>query len=352
MPAPESPTPQPATPQPSAPAWQPVLAEHRHIPGILALYQTVWGRPIAEDELRWKLFDGPYGPLASVAMIEERCVGLYAVIPTPLLLDGAPVMGAQSVDTMTHPQFRRQNMSATLARHCYAEATRRGYAIVYGVPNENSYPMFMSKLGWRHLDTMTRLARPLAAPRAVPRLLAPLADGLIAAQVRLSGATAPVHLDRVGRGTHFVPPPPVGGSARCRVHHTPEWLAWRYGAEPGASHERLVLGPQTVPEALAVFDMALDDNDPAGRPLLRISLLLGAPETRARAAGALLRLGLERGARSAIFVSSDPQTHALLRPLGFRPREGMPLAFGALARPMEHLPDRAGEMAFEGGDRD
>ncbi|WP_029006071.1 GNAT family N-acetyltransferase [Azorhizobium doebereinerae] len=337
---------------PASRLWQPVLATPAHLPGLCALYETVWGVKVAPEALRWKLFDGPFGPLASVAMVGEACVGLYAVIPTPLLLDGAPILGAQSVDTMTHPDYRRQNMSVTLARHCYAEAARRGYGLVYGLPNENSYPMFMTKLDWRHLDEMARMVRPLAAPRRVPGVLAPLLDAVMAAQVRLSGGAGQGVLDKVTPATRFAVPARVPSGARCRVNHTPDWLAWRYGAEPGGAYERLVLGPPEAPQALAIFDMAADDNDPGGRALLRIDALIGAPDARLAAARALLRLGVARGARSAFFFTSDAETQALLRRAGFVPRSSMPLCFGALALDMAGLPSAKGEMAIEGGDRD
>ncbi|MGU3493881.1 GNAT family N-acetyltransferase [Xanthobacteraceae bacterium A53D] len=332
--------------------WQPAVAEHRHLPGIRALYELVWGVAVPEAFLRWKLFDGPYGPLASVAMVGEEVVGLYAVIPTPMLLDGAPIMAAQSVDTMTHPDYRRQNMSVTLARHCYAEGTRRGYGLVYGLPNENSYPMFMTKLDWRHLDEMVRMVRPLAAPKRVPGLVAPLLDMAMALQVRLSGAAGQGVVQQVTADTVFAVPRPAASHARSRVNHTPDWLAWRYGAEPGGTYERLVLGALDAPEALAIFDMPADDNDPGGRPLLRINALLGSDAARSAAVHQLLRIGLKRGARSAFFFTSDGETQALLRRAGFVPRSTMPLCFGGLAFPMDGLPAVKGEMAIEGGDRD
>ncbi|GGF73624.1 hypothetical protein GCM10007301_36820 [Azorhizobium oxalatiphilum] len=332
--------------------WQPELADLRHLPGIRDLYEITWGVKVSEDFLRWKLFDGPYGPLASVALVGEQVVGLYAVIPTPMLLDGEPIMGAQSVDTMTHSDHRRQNMSVTLARHCYAEGARRGYGLVYGLPNENSYPMFMTKLDWRHLDEMARMVRPLAVPKRIPALVAPLLDKVIALQVRMAGTAGECVVEKVTPQTPFPTPRPVPSQARCRVNHTPDWLRWRYGAEPGGSYERLVLGAPDAPDAIAVFDLPSDDNDPGGRPLLRINALLGSDEARLAAIHELLRIGIARRARSAFFFTSDPQTQTLLRRAGFVSRSTMPLCFGALARPMDGLPVAKGEMAIEGGDRD
>ncbi len=337
----------------ASPLWQPALAKLHHLPAIRVLYEQVWEREVSEALLKWKLFDGPCGSLASVAMVGEACVGLYAVIPTPLRLDGVREMGAQSVDTMTHPDYRRQNMSVTLAKHCYAEADARGYRLVYGVPNENSYPMFMTKLDWRHVDDMVRFVRPLSAPARVPRLFAPLLDAAISAQARTGQGSRPVAVAPVTRDTRFHVPARGPSAARCRVDMSSDWLAWRYGGEPGGAHECLVVGRPTEPDALIVFDSVADDHEPTGRPLLRISALLGATaDDRSEAVRALVRIGAERGARSVFFYTSDPETMALLRRAGFLPRESLPLCYGGLGAGRETLPAAKGEMAMEGGDRD
>lgn len=337
----------------TSPLWQPVLARRSHLPAIRALYEVVWEREVSEAFLKWKLFDGPCGSLASVAMVGEACVGLYAVIPTPLKLDGVREMGAQSVDTMTHPDYRRQNMSVTLARHCYAEAEVRGYRLVYGLPNENSFPMFMTKLGWRNLDEMVRFVRPLSAPSRVPRLFAPLMDAAMSAQARAGSGTRPVTVTPITRTSWFHMPPAASSGARCRVDVSPDWLAWRYGAEPGAAYEQMLLGSPKAPDAVVIFDLVPDEKDPAGRPLLRINLLRGiTAEHRQEALRALVRVGAERGARSVSFFTSDPETQALLKRAGFLPREAMPLCYGGFVPGQPPLDLAKGDLAMEGGDRD
>ncbi len=337
----------------TSPRWQPALARKSHLSAIRALYEVVWEREVSEAFLKWKLFDGPCGSLASVAMVGEACVGLYAVIPTPLTLDGTREMGAQSVDTMTHPDYRRQNMSVTLARHCYAEAEARGYRLVYGLPNENSYPMFMTKLGWLKLDDMVRFVRPLAAPSKVPRLFAPLLDAAMSAQARSGSGSRAVTVTPITSSSWFHMPPPAPAGARCRVDISPDWLAWRYGAEPGGAYEQVLLGNPKAPDAVVIFDLVPDENESAGRPLLRINLLRGiTAEDRQEALRAIVRIGAERGARSASLFTSDPETQAQLRRAGFVARDTLPLCYGGFVPGREPVALAKGDMAMEGGDRD
>ena len=337
----------------TAPRWVPRLATRADLPAIHDLYRTVWGVGRSAEHLAWKLFDAPFDPIPPVlAMDGERCAGVYAVISTPLILDGAKVMGAQSVDTMTHPDYRRQNMSVTLARFCYAEAERRGFTLVYGVPNENSYPMFMKKLDWRHIDDVVRHVRPLCAPKRVPRLLAgplDMALGLHAGAAALLGPRARVV--PVRPETHVVLPDIPPPRARCVVDKSAQWFAWRYGAEPGGHYEMLTLGAPDRPDALVLFDQVAGEGDAPS--LLRISEWM-ATSSRAQTAAlkAVVALASRRGCSSVFLFTNDPQAGALLKRNLFFRRETMPLCLGGLGAFKAREPDRAGALVVLGGDKD
>lgn len=339
--------------QGDAPRWIPRLATRADLPAIHDLYRLVWGTAPGEDHLAWKLFDAPFDPIPPVlAMDGGRCVGVYAVISTPLILDGAKVMGAQSVDTMTHPDYRRQNMSVTLARFCYGEAERRGFTLVYGVPNENSYPMFMKKLDWQHIDDVVRHVRPLSAPQRVPRLLAGPLNVALALHASASGLFGPrARIVPVGANTRFVLPEPVPPAARCAVDKSAQWFGWRYGAEPGGRHEMLTLGAADRPDALVIFDQLVDASD--GRTHVRISEWL-APSAGARrtALNAVVALAARRGCASVFAFTNEPRASALLKRNLFFARGTMPLCLGGLGAFKARAPDRAGALVVFGGDKD
>ncbi len=336
----------------AAPRWVPRLATRDDLPAIHALYVQVWGKAPGEPFLAWKLFDAPFDPIPPVlAMDGDRCVGVYAVISTPLILDGAKVMGAQSVDTMTHPDYRRQNMSVTLARFCYGEAARRGFTLVYGVPNENSYPMFMKKLDWRHIDEVVRHVRPLCAPSRIPGVLAGPLNLALSIHARGAGLFAPRgRLAPVGPGTRFMLPVQPPSTARCVVDKSARWFAWRYGDEPDGRYEMLTLGAPDRPDALVIFDQIADES---GRTHLRLSEWM-ASSLRARGAAlkAVVALAARRGCASVFLFTNEPQAAALLKRNLFFPRGSMPLCLGGLGAFKTREPDQAGALVVLGGDKD
>lgn len=329
--------------------WTPVLATRADVPKIHALYEQVWGPGRSADYLEWKLFDAPFEPLPPMlAMDGDACVGLYAVIATPMILDGAPVMGCQSVDTMTHPDYRRQNMSVTLARACYEEAEKRGFRLVYGMPNANSYPMFMKHLDWVKTDDMLRWVRPLAARRG-PAFLAEPITRLIQAHARRFRLPSAL-VTPVTRATRFVVPRPMPVAARCHVDKSAAWLNWRYAAEPGGSYEQYLTGDPDFPDALILFQHIRETGVP---PVLLVQEWLARDAAlRLKAMKGLVALAAERGCGSVVLYTNDPQAGVLLRGALFLPRPGMPIGASGFGPDKAKAPLKPGQLVVLGGDKD
>ena len=120
------------------------------------------GTPRRIDALRWQYCDNPAGDtLVDLALANGRVGAIYAVQPAQIRLKGAPVLGAQSVDTLVDAQFRGRGLFTRMADSVYERARQRGGALVYGFPNQSSAPGFFNKLGWRSLDPVPFLVRPL-----------------------------------------------------------------------------------------------------------------------------------------------------------------------------------------------
>ncbi len=83
-------------------------------------------------------------------------VAYYGVVPVMLSVQGKPVLAAQSCDTMTHPAYRRQGLFIELAQQAFALAKQEGIHLVFGFPNQHSYPGFIRHLGFVHQGTMMR----------------------------------------------------------------------------------------------------------------------------------------------------------------------------------------------------
>lgn len=81
------------------------------VPAINELFYAVFGLHRDDAGMRWKFFQNPSGPaLLMVAEDHGRLVGNYALWPVPIRLGPEVVRGAQSIDTMTHADYRRQGI--------------------------------------------------------------------------------------------------------------------------------------------------------------------------------------------------------------------------------------------------
>lgn len=122
------------------------------VDGILALYKTVFDKEISKEVYIKKFFENPDGnPIVAVACSNESIVGQYALWPTNLIIKGNEIKAAQSLDTMTHPDFRGKGMFTKLANECMRYAKMQNIEVLYGFANSNSLPGFKNNLDWVHL---------------------------------------------------------------------------------------------------------------------------------------------------------------------------------------------------------
>lgn len=135
--------------------------------GILELWKAVHPQREYDREKwlrwwRWMYKDNPAGEgRIRLAEHDGKIVGQYAIVPVRVKIGNKTVLGSQSLDTMTHPSYRRQKMFETLAKKVYDEAKRDGVYLVYGFPNEFSHPGFIKKLSWFNIGIMQPSFKPL-----------------------------------------------------------------------------------------------------------------------------------------------------------------------------------------------
>ncbi len=125
------------------------------------------GSPRTLKHLKWQYLDNPTGKLFvdfAVPVGEEgRAAAIYSVMPVYVRLNGAVVLGTQSLDTLTDVDFRGRGLFVKMAQNVFGRCERDGVAWVYGFPNGSSAPGFFRKLGWSRLDPVPFLVRPLRA---------------------------------------------------------------------------------------------------------------------------------------------------------------------------------------------
>lgn len=229
---------------------------------VRGLYEATKNRLRPEEYDRWRFFDTPWGDSPAIIAVDgEVCAALYIVWPVMLRLGDEDVLGAQSMDTMTHPEYRGRGLFVSAAEECFALAKSRGFEVVYGFPNANSYPGFVRRLDFDHVGDV-----PSWAPAR--RLRSPAVDFVV---------------DEVGNG-ELEPLLAAWQDERdaCRVRRDRTWLDWRYGAASGERYQWLSIRDTGGVRAAALLGERDESWGGYGRAELRIhELLADSEESRA-----------------------------------------------------------------------
>ncbi len=230
--------------------------------GMLALQKEVFSNGGILDPafFDWQYRRNPEGR-AIIFCFEDsdgRIVAQYAVIPIPLRVKGTRIAGSISLNTATHPDYRRQGMFIKTAMAVYEKLEELGIAYTLGFPNENSYPGFVRKLGFSDLGRPTFLVHifePMAfvagkdAADEWPRLAA-LSNkltnsfrGTLGKAVSTSELLTfeQLRVQNLWEPSHVI----IAADAK--------WLTWRYTDNPIADYKIIVAGDRTDPDGLVVL---------------------------------------------------------------------------------------------------
>lgn len=130
---------------------------------VLELFKLVYRWDLGTAFYRWRFLDNPFGsPLVTLLWDGATLAGHYAASPMIGWYGGRDIPAAQSMTTMTHPEYRNRGVFTTLATDLYARMEAQGIQMIWGLPNTQSHYGFVTKLGWRDvalLFTMTRVLK-------------------------------------------------------------------------------------------------------------------------------------------------------------------------------------------------
>jgi GNAT superfamily N-acetyltransferase len=90
-------------------------------------------------------FHGSDGDIWVAETNNGDLVGYYSITRFPMRYYGGACIGSQSLQTATHPNFRRQGIFDTLLSSCLEDAKKNGVKFIFGFPNRYSYQGFMKK---------------------------------------------------------------------------------------------------------------------------------------------------------------------------------------------------------------
>ncbi|MBN1163170.1 MAG: GNAT family N-acetyltransferase [Candidatus Krumholzibacteriota bacterium] len=129
---------------------------------LKALYENVQSRPFNPQHWSWQFREASAAEgYIWMADHQGTLAGQYATIPVRIQVRDKKIKGALSLDTMTRGDFRKQGIFVALARAVYQQLRSNGVRLVYGFPNDNSYPGFIKHLDFRVLEKLPALVRPL-----------------------------------------------------------------------------------------------------------------------------------------------------------------------------------------------
>jgi GNAT superfamily N-acetyltransferase len=115
------------------------------------LYQAVYGKNCPPGYFQ-KKYDTSYTGTGYLGYFAYNSQGLaiayYGVLPCFLQYKKDILLSAQSGDTMTHPEYRNRGLFVELCNLTIDHCRQTGVKLLFGFPNQHSYPGFVNKLGW------------------------------------------------------------------------------------------------------------------------------------------------------------------------------------------------------------
>ena len=128
------------------------------IKDLIPIYADAFGNKVTTDFLSAKQ-NTSFTGIENVGFIaydeHKQPAAFYGVYPCMVYYQGKKYLAAQSGDTMTHSKHAGKGLFTQLAQKTYDYCKENGFHLVFGFPNENSFPGFIKRLGWSHFDDMT-----------------------------------------------------------------------------------------------------------------------------------------------------------------------------------------------------
>jgi GNAT superfamily N-acetyltransferase len=318
-------------------AWEPAPLALERAGIVLDVERLVYGEAdVAERaHYEWLYRTNPAGDAviwyAATRDPGAESAGHYAVVPARVAVRGAVRTGSVSVNTVTHPRYRRQGVFAVLAERVFAECARRGIEFTYGFPNPASLPGFVGRLGFADIGRVPLLIAPLDARAIAP----PASSGArrLALRTAMRGGSAVAALVRRASPGGEAPVDELGADAadwdllwtRLRgkypvmVVRDRRYVAWRFGACPTRRYRLYVARGAEGPAGLVVTRV---DSVLGMRAGLVVDFVVASGRSGREAGRGLLAAALREFAEARVGLAASlmpaiGEEYACLRRAGF-----------------------------------
>lgn len=129
-----------------------------NINDLIPIYKKAFNKDVSENYLIKKNSTDAFGlsftGFIAYHALTNQAAAFYGVFPCLVKFEEQLVLAAQSGDTMTHPAHQGKGLFVKLALMTYDYIKENGVKFVFGFPNQNSYPGFVKKLNWQHIEDM------------------------------------------------------------------------------------------------------------------------------------------------------------------------------------------------------
>jgi len=200
---------------------------------------------------RWKHFDNPFGrSFIIVAEVDDRIVGVRALMRWRFVSDSVEVRAVRAVDTATHPQWQGKGLFTRLTLEAL-DRLRGDADLVFNTPNDNSLPGYL-KMGWRTIGKVpisVRILRPVRFARRVRGLKE---------TVEMDGAPPPVDAPSASEVLERLEIAPLleaseQPAGRLVTARDPSYLHWRYASAPLLDYRAVVEERAGAVTGMAIF---------------------------------------------------------------------------------------------------
>ena len=137
------------------------------VPAAAEMYCSHYGPEddIADPEyLDYEYYQNPAGPtLGELAWNEakQEAAGGYALVAVELRIGGKDDIGFHGPNSMTRAEYRKQGVYASVLRRAVERGEDGKHCLIYGMPNQNSYPQQTKNGLFKDLGAIPLYLRPL-----------------------------------------------------------------------------------------------------------------------------------------------------------------------------------------------
>lgn len=131
---------------------------NENIKDLIPIYKKAFNKDISLQYLIKKNSTDAFGlsftGFIAYHSLTNEAAAFYGVFPCLIKYKDQIFLTAQSGDTMTDPTHQGKGLFIKLAMMTYDYVKNNGVKFIFGFPNQNSYPGFIKKLNWQHIENM------------------------------------------------------------------------------------------------------------------------------------------------------------------------------------------------------